>query len=67
MRTTIGSRAIAISAGTCVLALAFFVPSAAALRLHTVANFDQPVYVTAPPGDRREFFVVERALSLIHI
>jgi glucose/arabinose dehydrogenase len=44
-----------------VLALAFFAPSAAALRLHTVAHFDQPVYVTAPPGDRREFFVVERA------
>jgi len=61
VRPIIRSAAIAAGAGTSVLALAFFAPSAAALRLHTVARFDQPVYVTAPPGDRREFFVVERA------
>jgi len=30
------------------------------LRLVKVASFDQPVYVTAPPGDRRRLFVVER-------
>lgn len=29
--------------------------------MHAVASFTQPVYVTAPQGDRREFFVVERA------
>jgi hypothetical protein len=61
VRPIIRSAAIAAGAGTSVLALAFFAPSAAALRLHTVARFDQPVYVTAPPGDRREFFVVGRA------
>lgn len=35
--------------------------SASALRLHRVARFRQPVYVTSPPGDRRDLFVVERA------
>ena len=31
------------------------------VRLVTVGRFDQPVYVTAPPGDRRRLFVVEQA------
>lgn len=35
--------------------------SAEALRLHKVAGFHQPAYVTAPRHDRRDLFVVERA------
>jgi glucose/arabinose dehydrogenase len=30
------------------------------LRLKRVGTFDNPVYVTAPPGDRRRIFVVEQ-------
>jgi glucose/arabinose dehydrogenase len=30
------------------------------LRLKRVGTFDNPVYVTAPPGDRKRFFVVEQ-------
>src|SRR3954454_2989360 len=30
------------------------------LRLVTVGSFDSPLYVTAPPGDRRRVFVVEK-------
>jgi glucose/arabinose dehydrogenase len=30
------------------------------LRLKRIGNFDNPVYVTAPPGDRRRIFVVEQ-------
>jgi glucose/arabinose dehydrogenase len=30
------------------------------LQLVKVGSFDQPVYVTGPPGDRRRLFVVER-------
>src|SRR5215211_5030084 len=32
----------------------------APLRLVKIGTFDQPVYATAPPGDRRRLFVVER-------
>jgi len=36
-------------------------PSAAGgVRLFSVGRFDAPVYVTAPPGDRRRIFVVEQ-------
>ena len=31
-----------------------------ALRLQRIGTFDNPVYVTAPPGDRRRVFVVEQ-------
>jgi glucose/arabinose dehydrogenase len=31
------------------------------VRLVKVGDFDQPLYVTAPPGDRRRLFVVEQA------
>ncbi|HEY4095750.1 MAG TPA: PQQ-dependent sugar dehydrogenase [Baekduia sp.] len=31
------------------------------VRLVKVGEFDQPLYVTAPPGDRRRLFVVEQA------
>jgi glucose/arabinose dehydrogenase len=31
------------------------------VRLVSVARFDQPLYVTAPPADRRRIFVVEQA------
>ena len=34
--------------------------SAAGVRLAPVGNFDQPLYVTAPPGDRRRVMVVEQ-------
>ena len=30
------------------------------LRLQRIGNFSSPVYVTAPPGDRRRVFVVEQ-------
>ncbi|MGH2947124.1 MAG: PQQ-dependent sugar dehydrogenase, partial [Solirubrobacteraceae bacterium] len=30
------------------------------LRLRRIGTFDAPVYVTAPPGDRRRIFVVEQ-------
>ena len=30
------------------------------LRLQRIGTFDSPVYVTAPPGDRRRLFVVEQ-------
>jgi glucose/arabinose dehydrogenase len=33
---------------------------AARVRLQRIGRFDQPVYLTAPPGDRRRLFVVER-------
>src|SRR6476620_4852283 len=29
-------------------------------RLVRIGTFDQPLYVTAPPGDRRRVFVVEQ-------
>ena len=43
-------------------ATAATVPAAAAagVRLVRVGSFDQPLYVTAPPGDRRRVFVVEQ-------
>ena len=34
--------------------------SARGVRLVAVGRFDQPVYVTAPPGDRSRLFVVEQ-------
>jgi glucose/arabinose dehydrogenase len=34
--------------------------AAGPLRLVTVGTFAQPLYVTAPPGDRRRVFVVEK-------
>jgi glucose/arabinose dehydrogenase len=36
-------------------------PTAGAVRLVPVGRFDQPTYVTSPPGDRRRLFVVEQA------
>jgi glucose/arabinose dehydrogenase len=34
--------------------------TATGVRLVSVGSFDAPVYVTAPPGDRRRLFVVEQ-------
>jgi glucose/arabinose dehydrogenase len=34
--------------------------AATGVRLVQVGRFDQPLYVTAPPGDRRRIFVVEQ-------
>jgi hypothetical protein len=41
-------------------ALAVAAPAAAAPTLTPVGTFDQPVYVTAPPGDPHRLFVVEK-------
>ena len=35
--------------------------ASAGVRLHLVGRFAAPTYLTAPPGDRRRRFVVERA------
>jgi glucose/arabinose dehydrogenase len=35
------------------------------VRLVSVGRFSSPVYVTAPPGDRRRFFVVEQAGRIV--
>jgi glucose/arabinose dehydrogenase len=42
-------------------------PAAAArgVRLARIGSFHEPVYVTAPPGDRHRLFVVERAGRVI--
>ncbi len=52
-----------LAAGVALFFLAQYAMAspATALRLHRVANFKQPVDVTAPPGDKRDLFVVERA------
>jgi glucose/arabinose dehydrogenase len=36
-------------------------PARTGVRLVSVGHFNSPVYVTAPPGDRRRIFVVEQA------
>lgn len=43
-----------------VAALALTASSASAVTLTRVGTFDQPVYVTAPPGDTERVFIVER-------
>ena len=43
-----------------VAAASLCVPASGAVRLVRVGVFDQPVYVTAPPGDTHRVFVVER-------
>jgi glucose/arabinose dehydrogenase len=35
------------------------------VRLVTVGRFDQPLYVTSPPGDRRRLFVVEQGGRIV--
>ncbi len=35
-------------------------PAEGAVRLQKVGSFDQPVFVTAPPGDKSRLFVVEK-------
>jgi glucose/arabinose dehydrogenase len=35
-------------------------PAGNGVRLSRIGNFDQPLYVTAPPGDRTRLFVVEQ-------
>ena len=35
------------------------------VRLVKVGDFDSPLYVTAPPGDRRRIFVVEQAGQIV--
>lgn len=59
-----GDRATARSATPTATATATGTPSATiarpGLRLQRIGDFDSPVYVTAPPGDRRRMFVVEQ-------
>jgi glucose/arabinose dehydrogenase len=65
----IGARAQPTSPGTAATTAPGAAPSGATgtaaagrgVRLVTVGRFDQPLYVTAPPGDRRRIFVVEQA------
>ncbi len=54
------ARTLVVLVAALSLAAALASP-AQALRLHKVAGFDQPAYLTAPRGDRRDLFVVERA------
>src|SRR3954469_17018925 len=55
----------------CVLALALLAPPApgasAAVHLTPIATFDQPVYVTAPPGDVHRLFVVEQGGQIMEV
>ena len=51
-------RLLAVLATAALLAPA---GAAAAPQLVPVGSFDNPMYVTAPPGDRSRLFVVERA------
>jgi glucose/arabinose dehydrogenase len=53
-------RSLSILAAVFVLAPTVPAQAAAAVRLVKVGSFDQPLYVTAPPGDRRRVFVVEQ-------
>jgi glucose/arabinose dehydrogenase len=55
---TAGAQAPAAGAGTTAQAGA---AAGRGVRLVKVARFDQPLYVTAPPADRRRIFVVEQA------
>jgi glucose/arabinose dehydrogenase len=51
-----------------LIALAAFAPPAsAALSLSSIGTFDQPVYVTAPPGDPHRVFVVEQPGRIIEV
>lgn len=40
-------------------------PAAAATGLHRVGTFEQPVWVTAPPGDTHRLFVVEKTGRIV--
>jgi glucose/arabinose dehydrogenase len=59
-----GERATARPATPTATATATATPSATiarpGLRLKRIGSFDSPLYVTAPPGDRRRVFVVEQ-------
>ena len=59
-----GDRATARSATPSPTATATSTPTATiarpGLRLQQIGSFASPVYVTAPPGDRRRIFVVEQ-------
>ena len=35
-------------------------PARTGVKLVRIGRFDQPLYVTAPPGDKRRLFVVEQ-------
>jgi glucose/arabinose dehydrogenase len=51
-----------------LIALAVLAPPASAvLHLSSIGTFDQPVYVTAPPGDPHRVFVVEQPGRIIEV
>lgn len=58
-RVTIGAVALAALAPL-VVAIPPAQAAESPLRLVRVGSFDQPTYVTAPRGDRRRLFVVEK-------
>jgi glucose/arabinose dehydrogenase len=58
-RPTATSTATAAPAATAT-ATATAVAAKPGLRLKRIGTFDDPVYVTAPPGDRKRIFVVEQ-------
>jgi glucose/arabinose dehydrogenase len=53
-------RVVIVVAGICVVAQALLAASAGALGKERVGRFEQPVYVTAPPGGSGALYVVER-------
>jgi glucose/arabinose dehydrogenase len=53
-------RAVIVVAGLCLTAQASLAGSADALSKRMLARFTQPTYVTAPPGESRELYVLER-------
>jgi glucose/arabinose dehydrogenase len=58
---------IALLMGCLLGLMAASAPRAGAISLQPIGTFDQPIYVTSPPGDPR-LFVVERAgtIQVIH-
>jgi glucose/arabinose dehydrogenase len=50
-----------------VAAAALAPPASAALHLSQIGSFDQPVYVTAPPGAPHRVFVVEQPGRIIEV
>ncbi|HEX5610203.1 MAG TPA: PQQ-dependent sugar dehydrogenase [Solirubrobacterales bacterium] len=55
------------SAALLLLACAVAAPSARAAALTPVGEFDEPIYVTAPPGDKERLFVVERTGRIMRV
>jgi glucose/arabinose dehydrogenase len=59
--------AIVAALTSAVLAVGAAPPAGAAVSLLQVGTFDQPVYVTAPPGDLSRIFVVQRTGKIVMV